>query len=261
MSIKDFINGIVSEVEGQPAAAPVPTPAPVAEPVVHVAQEEAPKPVVETHAVDAQETAFAKALKALWTHGDSVVKGLIEGMIATAPAVFAKYKINSNMLIAQLMAQISEECGAGEEVVENLNYTAQRMTEVWPSRFPSVGVATPYAHNPQMLANKVYNGRMGNVMGTNDGWKFRGRGATQTTGREGYQTLAKAVGLDVVNNPDILNDPKYFLECGVADFIACGCMPYALNDDVVGVTKKLNGGTIGLADREAWLAKWKHALA
>jgi putative chitinase len=145
-------------------------------------------------------------------------------------------------------------------VVESLNYTAARMMQVWPSRFPTRASAAPYAGNPRKLANKVYNGRMGNADGSDDGWTFRGRGAAQTTGREGYQRLAKATGLDVVQDPDLVNDPRYFLLCGVADFINCGCLPYAKADDVVGVTRRLNGGTVGLAQRRAWLAKWKAAL-
>jgi putative chitinase len=101
---------------------------------------------------------------------------------------------------------------------------------------------------------------MGNASGSDDGWKFRGRGASQTTGREGYARLAKATGLDVLNHPDLVNDPRRFLECGVADFILCGCLPFAKADDVLNVTRRLNGGTIGLAQRQVWLAKWKAAL-
>src|SRR4051812_14050602 len=158
------------------------------------------------------------------------------------------------------MAQISHECGAGHDVVENLNYTARRMMQVWPSRFPTMATAQPYAGNPRALANKVYNGRMGNVSGSDDGWKFRGRGAVQTTGRDGYARLAKATGLDLVNRPDLISDPKRFLECGVADFILCGCLPFAKADDLLNVTRRLNGGTVGLVQRRMWLAKWKAAL-
>ncbi len=101
---------------------------------------------------------------------------------------------------------------------------------------------------------------MGNRSGSDDGWNFRGRGAAQTTGREGYQRLAKATGLDVVAQPELVIDPRHFLACGVADFINCGCLPFALKDDVLGVTRRLNGGTVGLDQRKAWLAKWKTAL-
>jgi putative chitinase len=77
---------------------------------------------------------------------------------------------------------------------------------------------------------------------------------------EGYARLAKATGLDLVRHPDLVNDPARFLECGVADFILCGCLPFAKADDVLNVTRRLNGGTVGLAQRQAWLAKWKAAL-
>ncbi|HXO70872.1 MAG TPA: glycoside hydrolase family 19 protein, partial [Bradyrhizobium sp.] len=191
---------------------------------------------------------------------DEKIPGLRDGMAASAQAAFQKYGIDSPLLVAHVMAQISHECGAGHDVVENLNYTAGRMMQVWPSRFPAMAMAAPYAGNPRALANKVYNGRMGNVSGSDDGWKFRGRGAAQTTGREGYARLAKATGLDLVNHPDLVNDPQRFLECGVADFVLCGCLPFARADDVLNVTRRLNGGTVGLAQRRTWLAKWKAAL-
>ena len=204
--------------------------------------------------------AFINTLYNLWPNGDERVPGLRDGIAASAPAVFAKYGINSPLLVAHVMAQISHECGAGHDVVENLNYSAQRMTQVWPSRFPTVASAEPYAHNPQALGNKVYNGRMRNLVGSNDGWNFRGRGGSQTTGREGYERVKAQTGLDVVNNPDILIDPKFFLECAVSDFINCGCLPFAQKDDIFNVTKRLNGGTIGLNERKVWLGKWKKAL-
>lgn len=210
---------------------------------------------------------FINTLYNLWPNGDEKVKGLRDGIATSAPAVFAKYGIDSPLLVAHVMAQISHECGAGHDVVENLNYTAERAHEVWPSRFPTVDSAQPYAHNPQKLANKVYNGvkpdgsdRMGNRPNSNDGWNFRGRGGSQTTGRDGYERVAKQTGLDVVNNPDILIDPKYFMVCAVSDFVNCGCLPYAKADDLLNVTKHLNGGTIGLSHRANWLAIWKRSL-
>jgi putative chitinase len=206
------------------------------------------------------QSTFGEVLSRLWPHGDAKIAGLRAGIIASAPMVFAKHGITSPLLIAHVMAQISHECGAGHDVVENLNYTAGRMMQVWPSRFPTMAMAAPYASNPPALANKVYNGRMGNAPGSDDGWKFRGRGAAQTTGREGYARLAKLTGLDLVNHPDLVNDPARFLECGVADFVLCGCLPFAAADDVLNVTRRLNGGTVGLAQRKVWLAKWKAAL-
>jgi len=149
---------------------------------------------------------------------------------------------------------------AAATALENMNYSAGRMMQVWPSRFPTMASAAPYAGNPRALANKVYNGRMGNAVGSDDGWNFRGRGGSQTTGREGYERVRKATGIDVVGHPEYLIDPRYFLTCAVSDFINCGCLPFAKADDVVGVTRRLNGGTVGLAERKAWLAQWKAAL-
>lgn len=204
--------------------------------------------------------AFINTLYNLWPSGDKLIPGLRDAMAKDAPVIFEKYGISSNLLVAHVMAQISLECGAGLEVEENLNYSAPRMCQVWPSRFPSIASAIPYAHNPKALANKVYNGRMGNAPNSNDGWIYRGRGATQTTGHDGYTLLGKEMDLPLISNPDLVNDPALFLHCGVADFILCGCLPYAQANNVTMVTKRLNGGTTGLADRITWLRRWKAAL-
>jgi putative chitinase len=203
---------------------------------------------------------FGVALRRLWPHGNSRIAGLIEGMAIAAPAIFDKHGLTPPLLVAHVMSQVSHECGAGTAVIENLDYSAARMMAVWPSRFPTTASAAPYAHNPRALANKVYNGRMGNRRGSDDGWNFRGRGAVQTTGRDGYARLAAATGLDLLARPDLVIDPAHFLECGVADFVLCGCLPYARKDDLRGVTKRLNGGYIGLSERRAWVSKWKRAL-
>jgi putative chitinase len=209
------------------------------------------------------DISFGSVLTRLWPNGDEKIPGLRAGMIETAGGVFQRNGITLPLLIAHVMAQISHECGAGRDVVEDLSYSAGRLVEVWPRHFNS-GNAASYAHNPQKLANFIYNPPqhtdLGNRALSNDGWTYRGRGASQTTGREGYARLAKTTGLDLINSPDLVNDPQRFLECGVADFILCGCLPYAKADDVLDVTKKLNGGTVGLAEREQWLAKWKAAL-
>lgn len=204
--------------------------------------------------------AFINILYNLWPNGDERVSGLRDGIANSSNEVFKKYGIDNDLLVAHLMAQISHECGAGHDVIENLNYSAQRMTIVWPSRFPTVNSAKPYAYNPKALANKVYNGRMGNKVGSDDGWNFRGRGGSQTTGREGYERVQAQTKLPIVGNPDMLIDPKFFLLCATSDFINCGCLPFAKKDDITGVTKRLNGGTTGLKERKIWLTKWKKAL-
>ena len=204
--------------------------------------------------------AFINTLYNMWPNGDERVAGLRDGIAISAPAVFAKYGITTPLVIAHIMAQVSHECGAGHDVIENMNYSAERIRAVWPSRFPTTASAVPYAHNPQALANKVYNGRMGNRVGSDDGWNFRGRGGSQTTGREGYQRVKKATGFDVVGHPELLIDPGHFLECSVSDFINCGCLPFAKKNDLYNVTRRLNGGLIGINERARWLTKWRKAL-
>jgi putative chitinase len=206
-------------------------------------------------------------MHAMWPTGNNTVPGLVVGIVAAAPAVFAKYGLNSNLVIAHAMAQFSHECVAGNEMVENINYTAKRACQVWPSRFSSeadcFAKVGSYAGDPDFrvkLIDSVYGGRNGNRPGTHDGSAFIGRGLSQVTGRGNYEALGAKVDLDLVNRPDLVNAPERALECGVADFIACGCLPFAEADDVSGVTKHLNGGFNGLDERTLWLRRWKVAL-
>lgn len=195
-----------------------------------------------------------------WPHGDQHVPGLVEGIVGTAPAVFAKYGLVTPLVVAHAMAQFSHECGAGLEMVENLNYRAEQLRAQWPTHFTG-NMPERYAHNPRMIADIAYGGRMGNAPPpSDDGWNYRGRGLSQCTGREGYAKLAAKTGLDLLSDPGLLSDPVHALECGVADFILCGCLPFAEKDDVVRVTRALNGGTIGLSARIQWLAAWKREL-
>lgn len=199
-------------------------------------------------------------LRRLWPRGDSKIPGLIAGIASTSEDVFRRRGMTTWLQVAHIMAQISLECGAGTEVVEDLSYTAKRMMEVWPSRFPTLASALPYQRNPRKLGNKVYGGRMGNRPGTDDGFDMRGRGGTQTTGRDGYERLGTA------DDPDRVNDPQLFLDFAVADFIACGCLPFCSPraglplGDIDAVTHHLNGGYTGLADRKVWFKRWCDAL-
>jgi putative chitinase len=201
--------------------------------------------------------AFINALYNLWPDGDKKVPGLRDG-IADLAAVFAKYgPIDTPLLVAHVMAQISHECGAGRDVVENMNYTAQRITQVWPSRFPTQASAAPFSGNPRALANKVYNGRMGNRMGLMTATISVAAADRKPQAARAMSAWRKRPRSMSSTIPTILIDPRFFLECAVSDFINCGCLPAAKADDIFNVTKKLNGGTIGLDDRVAWLVKWK----
>ena len=207
-------------------------------------------------------------MRAMWPRGNAKVPGLVEAIVAAASAVFAKYGLNSELVVAHAMAQFSHECGAGADMQENINYTAKRACAVWPSRFSGeadcftkVGSSAGDPGFPVKLIDNVYGGRNGNRPGTHDGSMFIGRGLSQVTGRGNYEELGAKVGLDLVNHPELVMEPANALECGVADFVLCGCLPPAEADDVVKVTRRLNGGLIGLDDRKRWLTRWKAALA
>ena len=200
-----------------------------------------------------------------WPHGNQHVPGLLEGIVAAAPIVFPKYGLTTDLVVAHAMAQFSEECGQGLEMSENGNYSAQRLLQVFPTHFTSA-MAQRAAHNPRLVFDIAYGGRMGNAPPpSDDGYNFRGRGLSQVTGREGYSKLQEfltkqSVDIDILTNPDMVSDPEHTLECGVADWVLCGCLPYAKNDDILGETKHLNGGYNGLADRRQQLVLWKREL-
>jgi putative chitinase len=201
----------------------------------------------------------------MWPHGNQHVPGLLEGISKASETVFPKYGLTTSLVIAHAMAQFSEECGQGLEMVESLNYTTTRLLQIFPTHF-TLAMAKRWAHNQRMIGNIAYGGRMGNdPPPSDDGYHYRGRGLSQVTGKEGYMTLQKKldenhVGINILTDPDLINNPDYTLECGVLDFIICGCLPYAEKDDVLGVTRKLNGGTNGLPERKRQLALWKKEL-
>jgi putative chitinase len=176
-------------------------------------------------------------------------------------SVFTKLEINTPLRIAHFMAQISHESGGGTISVENLNYTtAARLMAVWPTRFRTAASAKPYVRNPIGLACKVYNGRMGNRAGSEDGWLYRGRGFLQLTGRESYQKIGRTCGLDLEGDPDLALLPEYELLIAATEFVHSGCLKFADKDDLKSVTKRVNGGYIGLDSRAAWLKKWKKEM-
>ena len=201
-----------------------------------------------------------------WPAGDQHVPGLIEGIVASAPVVFPKYGVTSPLAIAHFMAQASEECGQGLEMIENMNYSAERLLEVFPSHFTPT-MAARAAHNPRMIADIAYGGRMGNAPPpSDDGFRFRGAGLSQVTGRNGCATLQAFLKdhgavFNILQDPELIIDPALTLECGVADWIACGCLPHAEKDDLIGETRALNGGLNGLEERRRQLTLWKHEMS
>ena len=211
---------------------------------------------------------FAAALKRLWPRGNDKIPGLLDGLIAAAPAVFAQYGLTSPVLVAHAFAEFSEESGCGLEMQENMNYSAGGLLRTFPTHFTH-DQAIALQHNPRAIADHAYGGRMGNLPPpSDDGWNFRGQGLSQVTGKDGYHALALRTGLDLLNHPELIIAPDTALECGVGDFVLCGCMPYAQKDSLIGVSSMLNVGHFvsdiskinGYAMRKSWLGLWKHAL-
>lgn len=155
------------------------------------------------------------------------------------------------------LSQILHESNRLEAMQENLNYSAERMVEIWPGRFPSVSVATPYARNPEALANKVYAGRMGNTE-PGDGWRFRGRGPIQLTGRDNYQFVGDLIGQDLTTLPELMEQPRYALEATVAWWE--DRIPDSRIGDPERVRRLVNGGIIGLDDTKRLAKLAREAL-
>lgn len=162
--------------------------------------------------------------------------------------------------LAHFLAQVCHETGGLRILVENLRYTTpERLMAVWPTRFRTREAALPYIGQPEALANKVYGGRMGNEH-PGDGWRYIGRGLLQLTGRESYARIGRALGIDLVGQPFLAVSPEHALAIAVEEWRSSGCMAHADADDILKVTKAINGGYNGLADRRAWLVKAKALL-
>jgi putative chitinase len=157
--------------------------------------------------------------------------------------------------LIHFMANIAHESGF-RPISESLGYSATRLTEVWPARFPTVESARPFANNSQALANSIYASRMGNgPPASGDGYRFRGRGWPQLTGRDAYRQVGDLMGLPFEKDPDQLLtlDGSAMAGVGFWHWKACGILADA--DNVDGVRRRWNGGTIGLTDVRAKVAK------
>lgn len=170
-----------------------------------------------------------------------------------APALnetFAMWNIASPQAQAAFIGQCGHECGNFKVLEENLNYRAATLMKLWPKRFPTLEIANQYAGQPKRIANKVYSSRMGNRdEASGDGWRFRGRGCIQLTGHSGYYHAGKALGVDFVMEPDLVATPRYAALTAGWFWSTHGCNELANAGNWTGLTKKINGGTIGLNDR------------
>lgn len=181
------------------------------------------------------------------------LKGHIpDSVISQIPEVASKFKIDTPVKLAHFLAQCCHESGGFKVVNENLNYSADGLKKIFPKYFPG-NLAESYARNPEKIAAKVYGGRMGNgTEETKEGFKFRGRGFIQLTGKDNYTAFGKAINEDVLSNPDVVAT-KYPLLSAAWFFNKNGLHKLAdggATDAVVtSITKRVNGGVIGLSDR------------
>ena len=182
------------------------------------------------------------------------LKGHIpDSVITMLPETMQKFELNTSLRLAHFLAQAGHESGGFKAVNENLNYGAKGLLGIFKKYFPTEAKAVLYERKPEKIANLVYGGRMGNgPEATGDGYKFRGRGYIQLTGRDNYTAFSKAINEDLTANPDLVAT-KYPLLSAAWFFHKNGLHKIAdggATDAVVtSVTKRVNGGTIGLADR------------
>jgi predicted chitinase len=208
-------------------------------------------------------------LKQFWPHAAASV---ISGTIAAWPPVQAKYPFNTALRCAHFWGQITWECGGGTELRESGRYSEKAILATFGVGRHSAAVSEREARQlaadcqidgGRALFNRVYGvgnpgkaKELGNI-GPDDGWLYRGAGALNTTGREAFARVGKAIGLDLVGNPDLANDPGIALWMGAYDYVELNCLAHADADDTGAETKVINGGTNGLTQRMDLVARWK----
>lgn len=171
------------------------------------------------------------------------------------------YGINTPQREAAFLAQIAHESADFTRVTENLNYSRAGLAATWPKRFRAAGgqpnaLADRLHRNPEAIANNVYANRMGNGdEASGDGWRYRGRGLKQLTGHDNYRACGLAIGADLVRHPELLEQPQYAVESACWFWKANNLGRLADAGDFVELTRRINGGVIGLREREDYYAR------
>lgn len=168
-----------------------------------------------------------------------------------------RFKIDSRMRAAAFLAQVGHESGQFRALVESLNYSAEALVRTWPSRFTTQSSAA-YSRKPEKIANKVYADRLANGSeSSGDGWRYRGRGLIQLTGRSNYRAAADGLGLPLIDKPELLEQPEYACQSAAWWWAQNGLNELADAGKLEAITRKINGGLHGQADR---LALYERAL-
>jgi putative chitinase len=185
--------------------------------------------------------------------------GIDQKWLAPLEEAFAKYDIDTPKRQAAFIGQCAHESANFKTLQENLNYSAEGLMKTWPSRFSTIEIANQYARQPAKIAGKVYNGRLGNTS-EEEAAKYLGRGLIQLTGRENYANCGTAIGVDLIGNPNLLIEPKYATLSAGWFWNKKGLNNLADSGDIETMTKRINGGLIGLDDRKAKIAKAEQVL-
>jgi putative chitinase len=164
----------------------------------------------------------------------------------------------SDQDLTDFLGQVLHESAGLTHMVEQMDYSPERLCVVWPKRFPTLNDARPYAHNPEALANRVYGGRMGNTR-PGDGWLYRARSPIGITGHDNYVVIGDVVGQDLETMPELMEQPHFALEATIAWWQ--DRIPDSILGDPEKITIRVNGGLIGLADREELMAAAARAIA
>lgn len=173
-------------------------------------------------------------------------------------SLFEKYGLNTNLRIAHFMAQIEHESGL-KPISENLNYSFEGILNIFGKYFTKAGAAL-YTRKPEKIANRVYANRMGNGNeASGEGWKYRGRGFIQITGKENYYRLHLDTDIDCVKNPDLLLEEANAIISALWFWNLKGLNKLADNNDIIGITKRINGGLNGIEHRKQLLKKYLNA--
>jgi putative chitinase len=180
--------------------------------------------------------------------------GIDHKWLAPLEETFVKYDISTPQRQAAFIGQCAHESGNFKALQENLNYSAEGLMKTWPSRFATKEIADQYARQPAKIAGKVYNGRLGNTS-EEEASNFLGRGLIQLTGKENYANCGTAIGIDLIGNPTLLTEPKYAAMSAGWFWNKKGLNALADAQDYETMTKRINGGLIGLDDRKAKIVK------
>lgn len=161
-----------------------------------------------------------------------------------------QYNIDTPQRLAAFLAQCKHESGGFNAIKENLNYRAESLMRTWPKRFPTMEIAQQYAHNQEAIANRAYADRMGNGNeASGDGWRYCGRGLIQLTGKNNYADFAESLDMNVEDVPAYLETFEGAVQSACFFWEKNNLNDYADNEDIVGMTKIINGGTLGLQER------------